>query len=155
MQQERCVKGYRSPVCALVRQQAGGEAQHEGAFSTVDRHTPDRQPRLDDAFLKVSLLVKGKRFKSTMADFADDLETVNEKFVEARDEIEYAQEDAETLYFNESHSTAKQAVTACLDLFSSISNQLDEAERGKLQRSMGMKMEQLKEELAQLDTLHD
>lgn len=60
------------------------------------------------------------------------LETVNEKFVEARDEIEYAQEDAETVYFNESHDAAKEAVTACLDLFSSISSQLDESERGTL-----------------------
>ena len=27
---------------------------------------------------------------------------INERFVEARDEIEYAKEDAETVYFNES-----------------------------------------------------
>ena len=55
---------------------------------------------------------------------------MNEKFVEARDEIEYAQEDAETVYFNESHDAAKEAVSACLDLFSRISSQLDESERG-------------------------
>ena len=30
-----------------------------------------------------------------------------------------------------------------------------EEERGKLQRSMGLKMEQLKAEVAQLDTLHE
>ena len=62
------------------------------------------------------------------------LETVNEKFVEARDEIEYAQEDAETTYFNESHETAKEAVSACLNLFSSISSQLDDSERGNGKR---------------------
>lgn len=30
------------------------------------------------------------------------VDEINDKFVEARDEIEYAAEDAETVYFNES-----------------------------------------------------
>ena len=52
--------------------------------------------------------------------------------MEARDEIEYAQEDAETVYFNESHEAAKEAVQACLSLYTSIGEQLDESERGMI-----------------------
>lgn len=56
----------------------------------------------------------------------------------------YAVEDAETTYFNESHQTAKDAVAEATQLYQQVLNDLSEADRGKLQRSMGMKMEQLK-----------
>jgi len=80
---------------------------------------------------------------------------INDMFVEARDEIEFAQEDAETTYFNDSYHGAKELVDTVLVEYDSLLQALDETERGRLQRSMGMKMEQLKAELQQLDTLHD
>ncbi|PRW45044.1 late embryogenesis abundant [Chlorella sorokiniana] len=76
-------------------------------------------------------------------------------FVAARDEIEYAQEDAETVYFNESCEEAREAVAEVLDAYTSLLGRLSAEERGKLQRSMGLKMEQLKAEVETLDTLHD
>ena len=72
------------------------------------------------------------------------VDTLNDLFVAARDEIEYAQEDAETTYFNESHKVAKEAVGDVTAKYREVLGQLSEADRGKLQRSMGMKMEQLK-----------
>ena len=72
------------------------------------------------------------------------IDELNDRFVEARDEIEYAQEDAETTYFNESHKLAKDSVGVVTNLYQQILTDLSEADRGKLQRSMGMKMEQLK-----------
>lgn len=128
------------------------------------------------------------------------IETLNNQFVEARDEIEYATEDAETTYFNESATEAKEVVGKVLEGYQQLCAKLrwvhchplvaatctatslhgtmeqawsrelkrhglpeqaspfplacSEAERGKLQRSMGLKMEQLKAELEQLDHLH-
>ena len=72
------------------------------------------------------------------------IETLNEKFVEARDEIEYAVEDAETTYFKESHKVAKDAVAEAMEMYKQVLDDLSDDDRGKLQRSMGMKMEQLK-----------
>ena len=72
------------------------------------------------------------------------IDDLNDKFVEARDEIEYAQEDAETTYFNESHKLAKDSVGVVTSMYKNILETLSEADKGKLQRSMGMKMEQLK-----------
>ena len=72
------------------------------------------------------------------------IDILNDKFVEARDEIEYAEEDAETTYFNESHKAAKDAVGETMQLYQQVLNDLSDDDRGKLQRSMGMKMEQLK-----------
>ena len=72
------------------------------------------------------------------------IDELNDKFVEARDEIEYAQEDAETTYFNESHKLAKDSVGVVTSMYKDILETLSEADKGKLQRSMGMKMEQLK-----------
>ena len=72
------------------------------------------------------------------------IDELNDKFVEARDEIEFAQEDAETTYFNESHNTAKHSVGEVLALYQQIQEDLSQDDKGKLQRSMGMKMEQLK-----------
>ena len=76
-------------------------------------------------------------------------------FVEARDEIAYAQEDAGTTYFNESYDDAKGLVDKVLSEWDSVLSGLEEEEKGRVQRSMGLKMEQLKAELGLLDTLHD
>ena len=48
------------------------------------------------------------------------------------------------MYFNEAHETAKAAVAETLDLFNGLLGSLEESERAKMQRSMGLKMEQLK-----------
>lgn len=53
-------------------------------------------------------------------------------------------QESETVYFEESLKTAQEAVAEALGQFNSLLDSLDETERGKLQRSMGMKMEQLK-----------
>lgn len=82
-------------------------------------------------------------------------------------------QDAETTYFNESAAQAKEAVDTVLQQYHDVLQKLDEDEvrtccfpdfleiethcisqRGKLQRSMGMKMEQLKAEAEALDHLH-
>ena len=46
--------------------------------------------------------------------------------------------------FNESAKAAQDSVNKVLESYGALAQQLDEEERGKLQRSMGMKMEQLK-----------
>ena len=79
------------------------------------------------------------------------IEDINSKFADAREEIELAAESKETVYFNEEAETAKKAVAEVLDLFNALLARLPESERGAIQRSMGMKMEQLKAEVAQLD----
>lgn len=79
------------------------------------------------------------------------IEEINSKFAEAREEIELAAESKETVYFNEEVETAKKAVNEVLALFNGLLARLPESERGALQRSMGLKMEQLKAEVAQLD----
>ncbi len=48
-----------------------------------------------------------------------------------------------------------QAVDDVLLAFKALLEQLPQDERGRLQRSMGMKMEQLKAEVLELDNLHD
>lgn len=79
------------------------------------------------------------------------VEEINSKFADAREEIELAAESKETVYFNDEAENAKTAVKVVLDLYNGLLNRLSESERGALQRSMGLKMEQLKAELAQLN----
>ncbi|CAM8945521.1 unnamed protein product [Rhodiola kirilowii] len=67
------------------------------------------------------------------------------------DEIELALESKETVYFNEEAETAREAVKEVLDMFQGLLGRVGEDERGALQRSMGMKIEQLKAELEQLN----
>jgi hypothetical protein len=72
------------------------------------------------------------------------VEHIQDMFVAARDEIEYAKEEAETIYFNESVAEARRVVDECLTAWNSLLARLSEADKGKLQRAMGLKMEQLK-----------
>lgn len=48
------------------------------------------------------------------------------------------------MYFNEAHETAKEAVSNTLSKFEALLADLTKPEADKLQRSMGMKMQQLK-----------
>lgn len=84
-----------------------------------------------------------------------EVDGINSQFAEAREEIEMALESMDTVYFNEEAEAARAAVQVVLDRFSGLLNRLDEERRGAIQRSMGLKMEQLKGELEQLKPQHE
>lgn len=76
---------------------------------------------------------------------------INLKFAEAREEIEMALESKDTVYFDEEAECARAAVSEVLGMFEGLLARLPERERAALRRSMGLKIEQLKAELKQLD----
>ena len=80
------------------------------------------------------------------------MDEINAKFAEAREEIDVAMDSKETVYFNEEAQSAREAVMLVLDKYNGLLDRLPEAEKGTLQRSMGLKMEQLKAELDQLNS---
>ncbi|KAG1335470.1 hypothetical protein COCNU_03G015890 [Cocos nucifera] len=83
--------------------------------------------------------------------YSKEVDEINLKFAEAREEIEAALESKETVYFDEEAECAREAVKVVLDMFEGLLARLPEKERTALQRSMGLKIEQLKAELKQLD----
>ncbi|OMO89010.1 hypothetical protein CCACVL1_08064 [Corchorus capsularis] len=84
-------------------------------------------------------------------DVNKEVDSINLKFAEAREEIEMAMESKETVYFNEEAECARAAVKEVLDMFDGLLEKLPQSEKAALQRSMGLKIEQLKAELQQLD----
>ncbi|XP_027366879.1 uncharacterized protein LOC113873100 [Abrus precatorius] len=88
---------------------------------------------------------------SSELDQTKEVDTINLKFAEAREEIEMALESKDTVYFDEEAECARAAVNEVVGLFEELLAKLPERERGALQRSMGLKIEQLKAELQQLD----
>lgn len=76
-----------------------------------------------------------------------EVDAINRDFAEAREEIELALESKETVYFNEEVVTARNAVEKVIERFENLKSRLSDIEKGQLQRSMGLKMEQLKGEL--------
>ncbi len=62
-----------------------------------------------------------------------------------------AMESKETVYFDEEAECARVAVKEVLDMFEGLLAKLSETQRAALQRSMGLKIEQLKAELQQLN----
>ncbi|KAF8091403.1 hypothetical protein N665_0446s0022 [Sinapis alba] len=79
------------------------------------------------------------------------VDEINLKFAEAREEIEMAMDAKETVYFNEEAECARAAVAEVMKMFEDLLGKVTEKERSSLQRSMGLKMEQLKAELQQLN----
>ncbi|KAK1259205.1 hypothetical protein QJS04_geneDACA005457 [Acorus gramineus] len=79
------------------------------------------------------------------------VDEINLKFAEAREEIETAMESKETVYFDEESEIARSAVKEVIDMWEALLGRLSEKERSAVQRSMGLKIEQLKAELKQLD----
>ncbi|KAI9112677.1 hypothetical protein K1719_016343 [Acacia pycnantha] len=80
-----------------------------------------------------------------------EVDMINLKFAEAREEIEAALDSKDTVYFNEEAECARAAVTEVLEMFEGLLAKLPEREKTAIQRSMGLKIEQLKAELKQLD----
>ena len=79
------------------------------------------------------------------------LDAVNRLFSSAREDLEDAQEDEGTVHFEESYNNAFRSVADTLQEFDDVLSSLDEAKAGSVRRSMGLKMEQLKAELAALE----
>ncbi|KQK07184.1 uncharacterized protein LOC100838176 [Brachypodium distachyon] len=84
-------------------------------------------------------------------DYGKDVDEVNRKFAEAREEIEAAMDSKETVYFNEEAACARDAAGEALGAFDALLARVPPADADKLRRSMGLKMEQLKAELKQLE----
>lgn len=79
------------------------------------------------------------------------MDKINLKFAEAREEIESAMDSKETVYFNEEAECARAAVSEVLEMYEGLLGKLLENERAAIQRAMGLKIEQLKAELEQLN----
>lgn len=92
-----------------------------------------------------------RRAFSSAADYGKDVDEVNRKFAEAREEIEAAMDSKETVYFNEEATIARDAANEALAAFDALLARLPPADADALRRSMGLKMEQLKAELKQLE----
>uniref|UniRef100_A0A7N0VNK6 Uncharacterized protein n=1 Tax=Kalanchoe fedtschenkoi TaxID=63787 RepID=A0A7N0VNK6_KALFE len=93
----------------------------------------------------------GESRPTSVIDVNKVVDDINLKFAEAREEIELALESKETVYFNEEAEAAQDAVKEVLGMFQGLLGRLGEDEKAALQRSMGMKIEQLKAELEQLN----
>jgi len=84
------------------------------------------------------------------------LETeINQLFSEAREEIESALESVGTTYFNEDALLAKGLVNETIERYDLLLSKCEASEREKVQRAMGLKMEQLKAEVKLIDSAHD
>lgn len=80
-----------------------------------------------------------------------EIDKINLKFAEAREEIESAMESKETVYFDEEAECARAAAKEVFDLYEGLLQRLPQNEKASIQRSMGLKIEQLKAELEQLN----
>ncbi|KAL3152544.1 hypothetical protein ABBQ32_001572 [Trebouxia sp. C0010 RCD-2024] len=144
---------HRASLHSLIQTILGHRCLHAAQVQSSIRYSGGIAPGHSQLLIS-SLSSSIRRSLVTLEQAQGQIDELNDKFVEARDEIEYAQEDAETTYFNDSHKVAKEAVGVITSMYRDIQDTLNEADKGKLQRSMGMKMEQLKAELGQLDELH-
>lgn len=109
--------------------------------------------RIPNASSNVSHENNQRRFSSDSPppDVNKVVDEINLKFAEAREEIEMAMDAKETVYFNEEAECARAAVAEVMEMFEGLLGKVTEKEKSSLQRSMGLKMEQLKAELQQLN----
>ena len=81
---------------------------------------------------------------------------VNDAFAEAREEIEAAMESVGSTYFNEDAEHARACVEKTMAAYEKLlESAASEDARGRVRRSMGLKMEQLRGELKMMDSAHD
>lgn len=83
------------------------------------------------------------------------LGVVNEMFAEAREEISDALESAGTTYFDEEATIAHETADGAINAYEQLLQDAKPEDAGEIQRSMGLKMEQLKAEVAMLKNAGD
>uniref|UniRef100_A0A0E0KZ89 Late embryogenesis abundant protein LEA-2 subgroup domain-containing protein n=1 Tax=Oryza punctata TaxID=4537 RepID=A0A0E0KZ89_ORYPU len=130
---------HRNPRLLLLRAAASLLRPPAAALPPL----PRRPPLFPEGF-------PHRRAFST-AGYGKDVDEVNRKFAEAREEIEAAMDSKETVYFDEEAACARDAAGEALAAFESLLARLPPPDADSLRRSMGLKMEQLKAELKQLD----
>ncbi|KAF9986424.1 hypothetical protein BGZ65_007628 [Modicella reniformis] len=90
-------------------------------------------------------------FASNSANVEKGVQNITDLFMTARDELEYAEEARGTVYYNDDKETAREAVQECLNTYSELLKDLDEAQKLDVQRKIGLKIMELK---SQLDALN-
>ncbi|CAA2972519.1 Hypothetical predicted protein [Olea europaea subsp. europaea] len=90
-------------------------------------------------------------FRQYSVDADKEVDKINLKFVEAREDIESAMESKETVYFDEEAECARASVNEVLEMYEGLLKKLPDSQRSSIQRDMGLKIEQLKAELGQLN----
>jgi hypothetical protein len=78
------------------------------------------------------------------------VDEINERFAVARDEIELALESVGTTYFNDEATEALSIGRDVIQRYESLLSAVPTDKRSELQRSLGLKMGQLKAELENL-----
>jgi len=146
----------RAAAAAALLRPAAGTGPGAAACQALPRATP--APALAEwrPLPAAALPASGSRrafssSSSSAADYGKDVDEVNRKFAEAREEIEAAMESKETVYFDEEASVARDAANEALAAFDALLARLPPADADAVRRSMGLKMEQLKAELKQLE----
>ena len=135
---------HRNPR-VLLRAAASLLRPTAAAPQTLTNATPAPLP----LSLRRVVLTGHRRAFST--DYGKDVDEINRKFAEAREEIESAMDSKETVYFNEEATVARDAAGEVIGAFDALLARVPPADADKLRRSMGLKMEQLKAELKQLE----
>ncbi|GFP98564.1 hypothetical protein PHJA_002000300 [Phtheirospermum japonicum] len=92
-----------------------------------------------------------QHFRQYSVETDKEVDQINLKFAEAREEIESAMDSKETVYFNEEAECARAVVNEVLEMYEALLRKLPESEKAAIQRAMGLKIEQLKAELQQLN----
>ncbi|CAA3013158.1 Hypothetical predicted protein [Olea europaea subsp. europaea] len=90
-------------------------------------------------------------FRQYSVDADKEVDKINLKFVEAREDIESAMESKETVYFDEEAECARASVNEVLEMYEGLLKKLPDNQRSAIQRAMGLKIEQLKAEVGQLN----
>ena len=145
----------RAAAAAALLRPAAGTGPGAAACQALPRDTPapalaEWRP-LPAAALPASGSRRAFSSSSSAADYGKDVDEVNRKFAEAREEIEAAMESKETVYFDEEASVARDAANEALAAFDALLARLPPTDADAVRRSMGLKMEQLKAELKQLE----
>ncbi|CAF2195970.1 unnamed protein product [Brassica rapa] len=143
----RCLFTRNSPRLPLNRSITSSPA-------AVNSTPPSPSPYSTSNLIKASFSSMIQRKFSTGGsppDVNKVVDEINLKFAEAREEIEMAMDAKETVYFNEEAECARAAVAEVMEMFEGLLGKVTEKEKSSLQRSMGLKMEQLKAELQQLN----
>ncbi|KAJ1847616.1 hypothetical protein LPJ73_004205 [Coemansia sp. RSA 2703] len=97
------------------------------------------------------------RYSSSSVDIDKEIEAITDLATTAKDEMDFAEESRNSVYYNDDKQTAHEAVDEMTNSYNSLLDRLSESDRKAVETRIGMKIKEIQSayEIMTLNDLED
>ncbi|KAJ2785592.1 hypothetical protein GGI15_001865 [Coemansia interrupta] len=101
--------------------------------------------------------IQAQRYSSSSVDIDKEIEAITDLATTAKDEMDFAEESRNSVYYNDDKRTAHEAVDEMTNTYNSLLDRLSESDRKAVETRIGIKIKEIQSayEIMTLNDLED